>query len=72
MPHATCRTKNLVQDAVVEAALKIDKKLGREMALTLLREEGVPDEVAARIFGQEPALRRSRQTAPEGLRAQSA
>jgi hypothetical protein len=62
-PYAGCRRKNLVQDAIVEAALKIDRKLGRELALALLRDEQVPDSVAARIFAQEPGPLRARRPA---------
>lgn len=31
-PYVGCRRRNRVHDAIVEAALKIEKKLGREMA----------------------------------------
>jgi hypothetical protein len=55
-----CRRKNRMQDAIVEAALKIEKKLGRDMALALLKDEQVPDEVAARILAPEPRQLRSR------------
>jgi len=60
LPYVGCRRRNRVQDAIVEAALKIEKKLGREMALALLRDEQVPDEVAARIMAEEPRQLRSR------------
>jgi hypothetical protein len=63
MPFAGCRRKNRVHDAIVEAALKIDKALGRDMALALLRNEQVPDRVATRIFAQEPGPMRGRKTA---------
>jgi hypothetical protein len=60
LPYVGCRRRNRVQDAIVEAALKIEKKLGRDMALALLREEQVPDEVAARIMAAEPRQLRTR------------
>lgn len=60
LPYVGCRRRNRVQDAIVEAALKVEKKLGREMALALLRDEQVPDEVAARILAPEPRQLRSR------------
>lgn len=59
-PYAGCRRKNHVHDAIVEAALKIEQKLGREMALTLLRDEEVPDEVAARVIADGPRQLRVR------------
>ena len=60
LPYVGCRRKNRVQDAIVEAALKIEKKLGRDMALALLKDEQVPDEVAARILAPELRQLRSR------------
>jgi hypothetical protein len=60
MPFVGCRRKNRIHDAIVEAALKIDKQLGRDMALALLRQEEVPETVAARIFAQEPGPLRAR------------
>jgi hypothetical protein len=59
-PYAGCRRKNRVHDAIVEAALKIEKKLGAGMALALLRDEQVPDAVAARIIAPEPRQLRVR------------
>ncbi|CAH0172600.1 hypothetical protein SRABI118_01033 [Massilia sp. Bi118] len=53
-PFAGCRRKNHIHDAIVEAALKIEKKLGRDLALALLKDEQVPDEVAARVIAPEP------------------
>jgi len=49
-----CRRHNQLHDAIVEAALKIERKLGRDWALALLRNENVPDDVAARILAQGP------------------
>jgi hypothetical protein len=60
----TCRRKNLVHDAIVEAALKIEQKLGTGTALALLEAEDVPSEVAERILSQRPRQLRSRQRAP--------
>jgi hypothetical protein len=59
-PYVGCRRKNRVHDAIVEAALKIEKKLGRDMALALLRDEQVPESVAARVLAQEPGQLRAR------------
>lgn len=49
-----CRRRNQLHDAIVEAALKIERKLGREWALALLRNEQVPDNVASRILAVGP------------------
>jgi len=49
-----CRRRNQLHDAIVEAALKIERKLGREWALALLRNEQVPDSVAIRILAVGP------------------
>jgi hypothetical protein len=55
---AVCRRRNQLQDAIVEAAVKIERKLGRDWALALLRDENVPDEVAARVLAEGPRLLR--------------
>ncbi len=62
-PYLGCRRKNRVHDAIVEAALKIERKLGREMALALLRNEQVPAEVAARVIADGPRQLRARTAA---------
>ena len=49
-----CRRHNGVHEAIVEAALKIERKQGVQRALALMREEGVPDSVMTRILGQGP------------------
>ena len=59
-PLAACRRKNHLHDAIVEAALKIEGKLGEQWARTLLRNEKVPDEVAERILGPGPRQLRSK------------
>jgi hypothetical protein len=59
-----CRRKNRVHDAIVEAALKIERKLGRDVALALLRDEKVPASVAARIVADGPRQLRARKAAP--------
>lgn len=61
MPQATCRRRNLVHDAIVEAALKIEQKLGTTMAMALLLAEDVPQEVVERILAQRPRQLRQRQ-----------
>lgn len=62
-PFAGCRRKNHVHDAIVEAALKIEKKLGREMALALLKDERVSEAVTARVIAPEPRQIRIRRPA---------
>jgi hypothetical protein len=57
----TCRRKNLVHDAIVEAALKIEQKLGAATAMALLEAEDVPRDVAERILAQRPRQLRQRQ-----------
>jgi hypothetical protein len=59
-----CRRRNRVHDAIVEAALKIERKMGTMHAQALLKDEGVPDEVARRILAQGPRQLRARR--PEG------
>lgn len=61
-PHAVarCRRKNRIQDAVVEAALKIERKLGPEWATALLRDERLPEAVVARVVAQGPRQLRTR------------
>jgi len=49
-----CRRRNHVHHAIVEAALKIERRQGIHMAQTLLKQENVPESVAARIFVQGP------------------
>jgi len=58
-----CRRHNQLHDAIVEAALKIEKKLGRDWALALLRNENVPDDVALRILAQGPRQLRCKHAA---------
>jgi hypothetical protein len=55
-----CRRRNQLHDAIVEAALKIEVKLGRSWALALLRDEKVSDEVTARVLAEGPRLLRAR------------
>lgn len=62
-PQFPCRRKNRVQDAIVEAALKVEQKLGLDMALFLLREEHVPEDVIARITAPGPRQLRTRKPA---------
>ena len=59
-PYAGCRRRNHVHHAIVEAALKIDRKMGTHMALALLRSEQVPEDVAARVIAREPGQLRAR------------
>jgi len=64
VPYTGCRRKNHVHDAIVEAALKIEQKLGKHMALALLRDEQVPESVAARVIARVPGQLRARRAAP--------
>lgn len=64
MPDMTCRRKNRIHDAIVEAALKIERRQGLEHAMTLLAQENVPPAVAARILAQGPRQVRARKIAP--------
>lgn len=59
-PAFRCRRRNHVHDAIVEAALKIEKRFGAEHALALLRQEQVPDAVAARVIAPGPRQLRAR------------
>lgn len=52
-----------MHDAIVEAALKIEKKLGAHMALALLRDEQVPESVTERVIAQEPGQLRAKKSA---------
>jgi hypothetical protein len=63
LPYVGCRRRNRVHDAIVEAALKIEKKLGTHMALALLRDEEVPESVAERVIAQEPGQLRAKKSA---------
>lgn len=58
-----CRRKNHLHDAIVEAAVKIEVKLGRDWAISLLKQEEVPAEVAERILAQGPRQLRRRKNA---------
>lgn len=62
-PYANCRRRNRVQDAIVEAALKIEGKLGTDCALELLKSEHVPPAVVARVAAPGPRQVRGRKMA---------
>ncbi len=47
---AHCRRKAYVPAAIVEAALKIERTLGRAQAVKLLGREGIPDHVVRRVL----------------------
>jgi hypothetical protein len=55
-----CRRRNHVHDAVIEAALKIEKRFGTDYALALLQQESVPEAVVARVIAQGPRQIRSK------------
>ena len=58
-----CRRKNLVHDAVIEAALKIEKRFGTDYAVALLQQESVPEAVVARVVADGPRQIRSKRSA---------
>lgn len=60
VPVFACRRKNRIHDAIVEAALKLERKCGRDWALALLRDERVPETVSARVLAQGPRQVRTR------------
>jgi hypothetical protein len=60
----TCRRRNLVHDAIVEAALKIERRFGTHNAIAVLRAENVAPEVVERVVAQGPRQIRSRRHAP--------
>lgn len=62
VPVFACRRKNRVHDAIVEAALKLERKCGPEWALALLREERVPEQVSARVLAHGPRQLRTRRS----------
>jgi hypothetical protein len=64
-PFTVCRRRNQLHDAIVEAAVKVERKLGRDWALALLHDENVPDEVAARVLAEGPRLLRCKNRAPQ-------
>jgi len=59
-PATGCRRKNHLHDAIVEAALKIEGKMGQDWARTLLANEHVPDQVVERILAAGPRQLRVR------------
>lgn len=67
VPGFTCRRKNRVHDAIVEAALKLEKKCGPAWALALLRDERVPETVSARVLAQGPRQLRTRRADGAGI-----
>ena len=60
VPYAICRRRNHLHDAIVEAAVKIEKKLGRDWALALLHDEKVPKHVAERVLAAGPRQLRAK------------
>jgi hypothetical protein len=65
--YLRCRRKNHVHDAVVEAALKIEKRFGTEYALALLQQEDVPEAVAVRVTAAGPRQIRSKRVAASAV-----
>lgn len=56
----TCRRRDIVGAAYVEAAIKISGKLGRDRAEILLRQHGVDDAVIGRVLAGAPDALRKR------------
>lgn len=67
VPVFACRRKNHVHDAIVEAALKLERKSGPAWALALLRDERVPEEVSARVLARGPRQLRARRAREAGV-----
>ena len=59
---AQCRRKAYVPAAIVEAALRIERRLGRDMASKLLGDEQIPEHVVVRILADGPRQVRTRLT----------
>jgi hypothetical protein len=66
-PTFRCRRRNRVHDAIVEAALKIERRFGTEQARLLLRQESVPDSVAERVTAPGPRQIRARNLVPPAV-----
>jgi hypothetical protein len=49
-----CRRRNHIHDAIIEAALKIEEKLGEKWARVLLSNENVSYEISERVLGRGP------------------
>jgi hypothetical protein len=49
-----CRRRNHIHDAIIEAALKIEEKLGENWARVLLNNENVSNEISERVLGRGP------------------
>lgn len=62
--YVQCRRRNRIHDAIVEAALKIETKLGADWAVALLKDEKVPDEVMNRVLGEGPRQVRAKKSGP--------
>lgn len=52
------RREDIVRSAIVQAALVVRDQLGIERARSLLRREGISDEVAQRVLEGDPQRRR--------------
>lgn len=62
--HLGCRRRNHIQDAIIEAALKIEETLDEDWARTLLRNENVPDQICERVLGPRPRQSRAQRSGP--------
>jgi hypothetical protein len=68
-PPVGCRRRNHIHDAIIEASLKIEGKLGEDWARTLLNNENVPDEVIERVLGRGPRQLRAKRSGASPLLA---
>lgn len=58
MSHPAARRKNHVQAGHVDAALRVNRLLGKERAEALLLREGVNPKVIARVLADGSNIRR--------------
>jgi len=64
-----CRRHDGVHEAIVEAALTIERKQGVQWALALMRDEGVPESVISRVVAQGPRQLRVKPVRVQAVRA---
>ncbi len=57
---AQCRRRAYVPAAIIEAAYRIERKLGRGMAIKMLGDEGIPEQIVARVLADGPRQVRTR------------
>ncbi|TWI69775.1 hypothetical protein IP91_00848 [Pseudoduganella lurida] len=54
------RRRNVVGAAIVQAAITVRERYGNDRAERMLRREGLPDDVIARVLADDRGLRRAR------------